>query len=64
MSARQDWKTIGLEILETHRMDCGDGSCGCGCFPFAVSTVDPSEKFGSPRNAVSLSPAPKRSPSE
>jgi len=34
MNTRQEWKTVGLEILETHRMDCGDGSCGCGCGPF------------------------------
>jgi len=39
MNYGQDWKTIGLEILRVHQEDCGDGSCGCGCGPFGLSTV-------------------------
>jgi len=49
MGIQQDWKTVGFEILETHRMDCGDGSCGCGCFPFVLSTVELPEKPAQPQ---------------
>ncbi len=31
MSNVLDWKTLGLQILQTHVEECGDGSCGCGC---------------------------------
>ncbi len=36
MSQGQEWKTVGLEILRVHHEDCGDGSCGCGCFPLQL----------------------------
>ncbi|MBI2153584.1 MAG: hypothetical protein HYV92_14380 [Candidatus Rokubacteria bacterium] len=36
MSNVETWKTIGLQILQVHGEECGDGSCGCGCGdPFA-----------------------------
>ncbi len=36
MSHDRAWMTTGLEILRTHREECGDGSCGCGCgIPFS-----------------------------
>ena len=31
MSNVETWKTIGLQILQVHGEECGDGSCGCGC---------------------------------
>ncbi|MBI3029193.1 MAG: hypothetical protein HYY64_06755 [Candidatus Rokubacteria bacterium] len=31
MSTAENWKTIGLEILQVHTEECGDGSCECGC---------------------------------
>ena len=32
-------KTIGLQILQIHNEECGDGSCGCGCGPFVSVTT-------------------------
>ena len=26
----ETWKTLGLQILQVHSEECGDGSCGCG----------------------------------
>jgi hypothetical protein len=31
MRNSETWKTLGLQILQVHREECGDGSCGCGC---------------------------------
>lgn len=31
MSTAESWKIIGLQILQVHSEECGDGSCGCGC---------------------------------
>ena len=31
MSDAETWKTVGLQILQVHTEECGDGSCGCGC---------------------------------
>ncbi len=31
MSNGETWKPIGLQILQVHTEECGDGSCGCGC---------------------------------
>ena len=31
MSNRETWKPTGLQILQVHTEECGDGSCGCGC---------------------------------
>jgi hypothetical protein len=39
MSNVETWKTIGLQILRVHTEECGDGSCGCGCGPFASVTI-------------------------
>lgn len=49
MTVRQDWKTIGLEILRVHEEDCGDGSCGCGCGPFGLSAMKLPEKPAEPQ---------------
>lgn len=39
MSQVQDWKTIGLQILQVHTEECGDGSCGCGDIPTVTAKV-------------------------
>lgn len=39
MSDGQDWKTVGLQILQVHTEECGDGSCGCGCGDLGLGTV-------------------------
>jgi len=39
MSKEESWKTTGLQILQMHTEDCGDGSCGCGCGPFVSVRV-------------------------
>lgn len=41
MGNPEDWKNIGLEILQVHAEECGDGSCGCGCGDPLVSVKIP-----------------------
>lgn len=48
MRNTESWKTIGLEILQVHEEECGDGSCGCGCGESVVS-VKISEKATEPQ---------------
>jgi len=39
MNTVETGKTIGLQILQIHNEECGDGSCGCGCGPFVSVTI-------------------------
>lgn len=39
MNNIEKWKTIGLQILQVHSEECGDGSCGCGCGDIPLGTV-------------------------
>jgi len=44
MSNMETWKTTGLQILQIHAEECGDGSCGCGCGDVPLGTVKTPEK--------------------
>jgi hypothetical protein len=49
MSTAQSWKAIGLEILQVHSEECGDGSCGCGCGDIPLVTVKVPDKAAAPQ---------------
>jgi len=43
MSNVETWKMIGLQILQVHTEECGDGSCGCGCGDIPLGAVKVSD---------------------
>ncbi len=47
MNNVENWKTIGLQILQVHREECSDGSCGCGCGEPFVAVKMPETAPGS-----------------
>lgn len=49
MSNIETWKTIGLQILQVHTEECGDGSCGCGCGDIPLMAVRASETAAEPQ---------------
>jgi len=49
MSTGESWKTIGLQILQVHSEECGDGSCGCGCGDIPLVTVKVPETAAAPQ---------------
>jgi hypothetical protein len=41
MNNPETWKTLGIQILQLHSEECGDGSCGCGCGELIVAAKVP-----------------------
>lgn len=59
MSTAENWKTIGLEILQVHAEECGDGSCGCGCGDIPLAAVEMLEKAAEPESCCEPVCAPE-----